>query len=130
MKPIWQFSNISVLSNKAAKEINPIKNTHFCRGDQRIQQQSNAASMWRSTDALLPPGCCNDLVFARHVSEGAVLRGEVHAVGSSGAAQGEILQKGDDEEEYLHASEGLSDTSSLPWEEEEEKHPWCQSGTS
>lgn len=63
---------------------------------------------------LSPPWCCNDLVFARHVSEGTVLGAEVDAVRSSRAAQGEVLQKGHDEEEYLHASEGLSDASSLP----------------
>lgn len=63
---------------------------------------------------LLPPRCCNDLVFARHVSKGTVLGAEVDTVRSSRAAQGEVLQKGDDEEEYLYASEELSDASSLP----------------
>lgn len=61
----------------------------------------------------LPPGRCNDLVCARQIGEAAVLGAEIHAVRSSGAGQGETLQNGHQEEEDLHASEGLSDTSSL-----------------
>lgn len=67
----------------------------------------------RRLAVLTPPRRCNDLVFARHISKGAVLRSEVQTVRSSRAAQGEMLQKCDHEEEYLHASEGLSNTSSL-----------------
>lgn len=74
---------------------------------------ATAAYVFIPTDAPLPPGCGNDLVFARHVSKGAVLGSEVHAVRPSRAGQGEMLQKCDHEEEYLHASEGLSNTSSL-----------------
>lgn len=61
----------------------------------------------------LPPRRCNDLVFARHVSKAAVLGSELQTVRSSRAAQGEMLQKCDHEEEYLHASEGLSNTRPL-----------------
>lgn len=65
------------------------------------------------TAVPFPPGCGNDLVFARHVGKGAVLGSEVHTVRPSRAAQGEMLHQGDHEEEYLHASEGLAHTSPL-----------------
>lgn len=67
----------------------------------------------KNTAVISPPGSGNDPVFARHVGKGAVLRSEVHRVGSSRAGQGEMLHQCDHEEEYLHASEGLSNTSPL-----------------
>lgn len=75
------------------------------------------------TAVISAPRCCNDLAFARHVSKAAVLGSEVHTVWSSRAGQGEMLQKCDHEEEYLHASQGLSNTSSLSWEQ---RHQLCQ----
>lgn len=79
--------------------------------------KSHAAYVFTDTAVVLKPRRCNDLVFARHVSKAAVLGSEVHTVRSSRAGQGEMLQKCDHEEEYLHASEGLSNTSSLSWEQ-------------
>lgn len=75
------------------------------------------------TAVISAPRCGNDLAFARHVSKAAVLGSEVHTVWSSRAGQGEMLQKCDHEEEYLHASQGLSNTSSLSWEQ---RHQLCQ----
>lgn len=77
------------------------------------QHRSHAANVFTHTAALSPPRRCDDLVLARHVGEGAVLGSEVHTVQSSGAGQGEVLQKRDHEEEYLHASQRFSDASSL-----------------
>lgn len=41
----------------------------------------------------LRPRCCNDLVCTRHIRKAATLRTEVYAVRTSGAGEGEMLQK-------------------------------------
>lgn len=61
----------------------------------------------------MPPGRRNDLVPARQTGEAAVLGAEIYTVRASRARKGEPLQERHHEEEDLHASEGLSDTSSL-----------------
>lgn len=85
----------------------------FKRGDQQISARNHTANVFTHTAAISPPRCCDDLVFARHVGKGAVLGSEIHTVRSSRAGQGEMLQKCDNEEEYLHASQRFSNASSL-----------------
>lgn len=63
---------------------------------------------------LLRPRRCNDLVGSRHIYKAAILRTEVYTIRTSGAGEGEMLQKRHHEEKKLHASEGLSNTRSFP----------------
>lgn len=68
------------------------------------------------------PGRSDDVVAPRQVSEAAVLRDEVDAVGASGAGQAEVLQDRHDEEKQLHTRQRLADTRSFSCNQAQSSH--------